>query len=385
MRQLDVVVITSKLCNLRCTYCYELPLLSDRTTMTLDQLGAMFEHVAAFVEQRKAEVLLRFAWHGGEPLLIKPDFYWRAFERQQQAFAASGQVKLVNHVQTNLTMLDQERLELLSSGFDQVGVSLDLTSGLRVNVAGRDQEHRTLANLDTVLASGLRPGGITVLSRANSRDVRQIYEFYRNRGMDFRLLPVHDSMQNPNHSTTLSFSEVLRSLCQLCDLWLVDAPAIRVEPIQQMIDVIVGVPSGFIELTPYAPELWQSVIIVDTDGGVYSDGELLDQENVMGNLFRQDLGEILRGDVQRKRAALTTSYIKNGCHDCRHFGRYCNGAYLAEGYESMYEQLPDGLRRCAVARPLFDHVHRRLLEAGVLEESGVLSDSYSRAAGLTPF
>ena len=288
MRQLDVVVITSKLCNLRCTYCYELPLLSDRTTMTLDQLGAMFEHVAAFVEQRKAEVLLRFAWHGGEPLLIKPDFYWRAFERQQQAFAASGQVKLVNHVQTNLTMLDQERLELLSSGFDQVGVSLDLTSGLRVNVAGRDQEHRTLANLDTVLASGLRPGGITVLSRANSRDVRQIYEFYRNRGMDFRLLPVHDSMQNPNHSTTLSFSEVLRSLCQLCDLWLVDAPAIRVEPIQQMIDVIVGVPSGFIELTPYAPELWQSVIIVDTDGGVYSDGELLDQENVMGNLFRQD-------------------------------------------------------------------------------------------------
>src|SRR5262249_675036 len=36
MRTVDIVVFTSKLCNLRCKYCYELPLLSDKTRITLE-------------------------------------------------------------------------------------------------------------------------------------------------------------------------------------------------------------------------------------------------------------------------------------------------------------------------------------------------------------
>src|SRR5688572_31658203 len=87
MKCVDFVCYTSKLCNLRCRYCYELPLLSDKRRMELPQIEALFAHVAEHYAQCDEPLQLRFQWHGGEPLLIEPDFYWRVFELQQRAFA----------------------------------------------------------------------------------------------------------------------------------------------------------------------------------------------------------------------------------------------------------------------------------------------------------
>ena len=139
MRTVDIVVFTSKLCNLRCRYCYELPLLTDKTRISLEQMERAFRHFDAFFRAAKEPALIRFCWHGGEPLLIEPEYYWKAFELQRQIFAGSPN-RVVNSLQTNLTVLDDARLDLLRNGFDQVGVSLDVVGGLRVNAAGQDQE-----------------------------------------------------------------------------------------------------------------------------------------------------------------------------------------------------------------------------------------------------
>ena len=44
-RHISVVVVPSTFCNLRCSYCYELPLLQDRSRIAEESLVPMFEHL----------------------------------------------------------------------------------------------------------------------------------------------------------------------------------------------------------------------------------------------------------------------------------------------------------------------------------------------------
>jgi uncharacterized protein len=75
MKSVDIVCYTSKLCNLRCRYCYELPMLSDRTRMSFEQIERMFTNVDAGYRGHNEPLGINFQWHGGEPLLIPPEIY----------------------------------------------------------------------------------------------------------------------------------------------------------------------------------------------------------------------------------------------------------------------------------------------------------------------
>src|SRR5688500_17284131 len=78
---LQVVVKVSKFCNLRCTYCYEMKELGDRTRMAVGDLATMFRHFADYAASRPG-LRIWFIWHGGEPLLQSPSFYREVFVAQ---------------------------------------------------------------------------------------------------------------------------------------------------------------------------------------------------------------------------------------------------------------------------------------------------------------
>jgi uncharacterized protein len=382
MRSVDIVVVTSKLCNLRCRYCYELPLLSDKTRLSLEQLERAFRNFNAFFRTVDEETIIRFCWHGGEPLLIEPDYYWQAFERQRAVFAGSPHTVL-NHVQTNLTVLDDARLDLLKNGFDQTGVSLDVVGGLRVNGAGRDQEHKTRANLDRARAAGLKPSGITVLSRFNMHRIRDVYAFYRDRGMNFRLLPLEPGLYEAGQVFEITPREILRALCELADLWFVETPPIRMEPIHSQLDALVGTASETgLTIPDYDLAAWQWVILFDTNGQLlgYTDG--FDGANSTGNILDAGLDVIMQSPAQQRRAARAKEQIAKSCSDCAYYMSRCSGHHVAEGGATLHEKLPDGTLRCVVAKGLFQHLETRLLQAGVLETPGVLSPAYRQVAGL---
>jgi uncharacterized protein len=382
MKTVDIVVITSKLCNLRCRYCYELPLLSDKTRMSLEQLERAFSNFYAFFRTLGEEATIRFCWHGGEPLLIAPDYYWQAFELQRKIFGGSIH-KVMNHVQTNLTVIDDARFDLLKNGFQQVGVSLDVVGGLRVNAAGKDQEHKTRENLEYVLEAGLKPSGITVLNRFNMYRIADVYGFYRDRGMSFRLLPLEPGLYEAGQPFEITPREILGTLCKVADLWFQEAPALRIEPIHSLLDALVGTAghSGIV-VPSYDPSAWQWVVLLDTNGQLlgYTDG--FDGANSPGNIFDTGFDVILQSPVNQRRAEHAKSSISKSCGDCAYYRSRCNGHHIAEGGATMHEALPDGALRCVVAQGLFQHLEMRLLQAGVLEAPGVLSTSYRQTARL---
>jgi uncharacterized protein len=381
MRTVDIVVFTSKLCNLRCKYCYELPLLSDKTRITLEQLEVALDNFNAFFRTVEHPTVIRFCWHGGEPMLIEPEYYWKAFELQRKVFAGSPH-RITNNLQTNLTVLDDARFDLMKNGFDDVGVSLDVVGGLRVNSAGKDQEHRTIANLERVREKGLRPSGITVLSRANLSRLSTVYRFYRDREMSFRVLPIEPGLYEAGQFFELTAPEILTALSKLADLWFTEAPPLRIEPIHSLLDVLIGTAGQLdLRILPYNLTDWQWVILFDTNGQIlgYTDG--FDGANSPGNIFQTGFDVIMRGAAQRRRAEQARAMIAKSCTDCPYHVTRCSGHHVAEGGATMHEKLPDGSLRCVVARGLFEHLEKRLVESGVLEAPGVLSAAYRKANG----
>lgn len=374
-RRISVVVVPSTFCNLRCSYCYELPLLQDKTRIGEADLAKMFEHLGAFCAENDVDSA-RIVWHGGEPLLLPPDYFWRAFELQRRAFDGV-RTKVVHVTQTNLTVLDEERIALLRDGFTDRGVSLDLFGSLRVNAGGNCREHVAKANLDMLLARGIGFTGITVLTKGNRRRVRQIYEFYRERSMNFRLLPLHRGDFGTGHWFEISAKDTLEAFCTLADLWLENPAGPRVHPIW---GIISDVHAALAEGQPVAPldkRTFEPLLIVDKDGGVYPFSDFPSETACYGNVFREPLGAILTSPVHERVMAATEARVQKTCGTCRHYGSTCAGIPVAEFTQDFWDVDAAGNIQCSVYRGFIDHVRSRLEECGLVRAPSVSREEVS--------
>ena len=363
-RKVEFILIPSTLCNLRCKYCYEMDKLGDRARMRLEELEVVFRRLADFCNAASISEA-RIVWHGGEPLVLPPRYFWRAFEVQKRAFAHTG-VEVENVTQTNLTILDGERLELLAHGFDLCGVSLDLFGGLRVNHGGSCQESKTLRNLEVLRAAGVPVGGITVLSAANVHRVREIYRFYLERELGFRLLPLHAGDYASGQWFEIEPVQTLSALCLLTDLWLATKNAPNVYPV---VDVIRDVVRAHTERdgTPiYDRRSWEPMVAIDREGFVYTHEDIHNRSRSYGNLLTTPLQDLLASEAHERLACDTERCLDAICGSCRHYGRTCSGLPVAEGGLDVWNRDADGSTGCTVFAGLIEHVETRLANAGLI-------------------
>lgn len=376
-RELQFVVKVSKFCNLRCQYCYEFAELGNRETMTREQVRRMYSHIARFVDRRDAEdgerTEIQLYWHGGEPLLVDPQFYWDTFADQREILGADRTV--TNAVQTNLVRLDDERLRLLLEGFGNVGVSVDLFGGLRVNLGGRDPQETVIANLQRVLDAGGKVGCITVLTARNVSMLPRIFQFYDQAGIPFRVLPLFDAVtEDQTAAFTITLDEQLRALCDLTDLWLA-GQHLTTPP--SPLDSYVPIAARYLSDGPrdryYSRREWPLVTVVNTNGDCFTYGEPYgDPEWCLGNVFESPLAALYSGDVFQRCVDEAERRQALNCATCPYFG-YCDGSLIAETEQNVRDQV-NGVLRCT-ARPVIDHIVSRL--RGVSSELAAVAPSVS--------
>lgn len=361
-RQLTLVVKSSKFCNLRCRYCYEFAELGSRDHMSRANLRRLYrtvrDHVVAADARDGTRTTVNLVWHGGEPLLLPPDYYWETFADLRAEFAG---VEHRNIVQTNLTVLDDARMELLRTGFDSVGVSVDLFGGLRVNQAGRDSQDRVLANLARLRSAGVAHGCITVLTATNVHRVEEIFEHYAQTNTSFRVLPLFDGAFADQHASyDVSTAEIVTALTTLFDLWLASAAPITIAPITEYVDRAIrhltGAPAQY-----YNRREWLDTILVDTTGDAYAFGDPYgERESALGNLFTAALPDLLRGPAFDRSVRTAETRIAANCVSCELFGA-CTGSYVAETEPSTRAiDQTTGLRACVIERAVITHIADRL-------------------------
>jgi uncharacterized protein len=367
------VIKTSKHCNLRCKYCYEYAELGNKQVVEISQLEMMFKNILSHYQGIDLYTHIEFVWHGGEPLLQNPDFYWQVFDIQNKIFE-NFRGKITNGVQTNLTLLDTKRLHLLKEGFDSVGVSLDLFGGLRVHQTGIESQSKVLENIDRLTAANLEVGCITVLTKKNIDHVAEIYQFYREMKMSVRILPLfYGAFENQHQGFEIDAHDVLSAYKKFVDLWLEDDEFVAITPIYDAIQQVVYYYSPNAPTVFYDKREWESVYIVDLDGEVYSYSDAYDIDCSHGNIFTTPLENIVGGSAHQKVLGTAEQRMIAVCGECKFFGS-CSGYPIAEGsrdYNTLSELDPN---RCIVERGLLEYIEYRFIESGIIDvETGTIA------------
>jgi uncharacterized protein len=376
-REVQFVTKVSKLCNLRCRYCYEFAELGRRERMGRDQLRRMYTHIRDYYvrrdEQDGCRTTVTIVWHGGEPLLIEPAFYRRTFEDQREIFG--GALRVENTLQTNLTVLDEERVRLLREGFGAIGVSVDLFGGLRVNIAGRDRQSVVIDNMERLRREGIPFGCITVLTRANLHRVREVFRFYERADLGFRVLPLFEGAYAGQHgSYEITVPEIVRALTEIADLWLASENPVRVAPLDAQFRTIMR------HLDPGAPRVyydqraWLPVIVVDTPGDIYAYGDPYeDPQWSLGDIFTTPLDAMLSGERFEASARAADVRMAANCLNCTFFGA-CSGGPIAANRDNVHT-LAEGVAVCDVERQVLNHLEARVRDSGLLDTLRQTTDS----------
>jgi uncharacterized protein len=356
----SLVVKVSKLCNLRCSYCYEYPELDNRDRMSIEQIGKMFEHLADYYRTKDRTSELRFIWHGGEPLVQDPAYYREIFAEQNRYLA---DMNVRNWVQTNLTLLDDQRIELLKNQFNGVGVSLDVFGDLRLSIAGKPSQPKVLENMVRLRDAGISHGCITVLTKRNLLQVERIFRFYESLQQSFRVLPLFQGAYEQQHlGYEVTGREVLDALCKLADLWFSSNVQINIAPITEQLRELMRRRMPGYQPVYYDRRSQESVILINTNGDLYAQADAYDTERSWGNIFRSSLQDILQTTPRERSVTEAETRMAATCLDCKYFG-VCNGFPIAENNRQYADSTHGGKLACIVERGLFEHLERRLDEA----------------------
>jgi uncharacterized protein len=383
-RKVQFVVKTSKFCNLRCRYCYEFPELGDRKAMSPGQVQSMYRSIADHFYRRDEPVAVEFDWHGGEPLLLDPDFYWRTFDEQTRLFEDS-KITITNCVQTNLAVLNDRQLKLLREGFDGVGVSVDLFCGARVNTGGRNTLPAVLKNMDRLRDAGVSFGCITVVGRENITHLRKIFRFFEGASLPVRVLLVRRGADDSqNEADLLSEDEALRTLIELFEMWIESPAPIVLDPIDSYTRNVIWALAGGLNVY-YDKANWEPIYIVNTDGNLFSYSDMYDASLSHGNLFEESMRSIVNGVRHQRATHAAKSRMVAACSNCRHYGRACTGYPIAEeSLDRRDAQRGGEAPACIRERGIYDYIERRLLELGIVDASGKLVRSSKCASRFDP-
>ncbi|MBW4689710.1 MAG: radical SAM protein [Komarekiella atlantica HA4396-MV6] len=365
-KKVQFVIKSSKFCNLRCRYCYEFLELGNREAITLDQLKQMYKHIASYYLKLEHPVEIEFIWHGGEPLLQTPDYYWQTFDQQQQIFAEL-RGNITNSVQTNLTLLSKKHIQLLRSGFDGVGVSVDLFGGLRVNQANTDSQKIVLNNMNRLREENILFACITVLTKLNLPYIREIYKFYESRNISFRILPLFKGAFDGQHTGfEIDDNDVLKAFCTLVDLWMESDQLVAVSPLIEYIAQILHYYTPNCEPYFYNKLEWESVYLVNVNGDIYSYADAYNSNFCHGNLFTTAMEEIVLGIAHQKAIAAAEERIISTCTSCRFFGS-CSGYPVAELSIPNNQIDKQGRIYCHREKEVLQHIEIRLIQAGIID------------------
>jgi uncharacterized protein len=286
-----------------------------------------------------------------------PQYFWDTFADQEEIL---GQRSRRNVVQTNLVLLDEERMRLLADGFDKVGVSIDVVGGLRVNIAGRDSQHRVMDNLRRLQAVR-QVGCITVLTSRNLSATEEIFRFFEELGIGSRVLPLFDTGEKDQTSgLEITQQQQLAALAQFTELWL---SSDRMEQPPAPLDEYAAVAARHLAGMPgpaYRDRReWLPLILVNTDGECYTYGESYGEaEWSIGNLFTTPLGEMLAGQAFERCASCAERRVALNCLTCPFF-KACGGTFVAETDRRERDHDTRGSMTC-MARPMIEYMATRL-------------------------
>ena len=378
MSSLGLIVKATRLCNLRCEYCYDWRAEANQT-MTFETLSHLVR--SALVEPGHDRVY--FGWHGGEPTTLPIEFYERALWLQARYLQPRQVVS--NSIMTNATLLDDTWLDFLADNRFTVGVSIDgppeIHDAQRRDARGRATFDRVRTGLDALTDRGLDPGIIMVVDHATiERGAAALFEFVvelrvRSIGLNFAMpAAVPDATPGTTVAHYVPPPEKWKFLIELYDVWREHGDrSLSIRELDATRRRVAGHP-GLV--CTHGGDCFGNLFAVEPDGEVshcsYFGG---DPRYRWGNVRTSSFGQIRRSlnlaAVTRQRAAELDSM--RACPE----RSTCLGGCPHELYAGRRHH-PDHDETCCGMAPLIAHLRAHPVD-GVIGGTPAVISSRSRS------
>jgi uncharacterized protein len=363
---MEVVIKITKLCNLRCHYCYEYSYLADKKRLSLDELHGIFQKMLLVLKHRNLKEV-KFIWHGGEPFTIEPAYYESIWKIQHKIFNTEG-IAILNSVQTNLTLLTDEYLKKLKKGlFDSIGVSYDIIGEHRVNTGNKPMQQKILQNMQRLIDNGIPFGVITVLTPAAVKHAAQIYDFFDQQDISISFLPLFLPASGTQPlKDGITEKQIVVAYKKIFEQWLCSPKATRALPLDYHLDdLITEVNAAVCKKEFYDRYTDEWVWVINTDGNVYPYDDEYKPGICYGNIFTSSTEELLNSPARMRLVSESRSRIAAVCKKCMHFG-YCSGSFVGDSIYPSYNK--SGKMSCLVVKPLLDYMYKRLKQEDMIED-----------------
>lgn len=325
------------LCNLDCKYCFYLDkesLFASGTRFRMsDEVLAAFVR-QQFESQRGPEVV--FAWQGGEPTLMRVEFFERAVALRREH---SGGRTVQNAFQTNGVLLDDAWGGFLKRERFLVGLSLDgpapLHDAHRLGKAGKPTFERVMRRLGVLKRHGINFNTLTVVHRDNARHPLEVYRFLQDVGSAYmQFIPLVERV--PDDSTrargfthappplpgtgevqvtegSVAAHDYGEFLVTIFDEWLRhDVGRTFVQLFDVSLGIWMGLPSGLCLFR----ETCGGGVALEQNGDVFSCDHFVYPEYRLGNVLNTHLGDLVRGPRQRQFGEAKAGTLPAYCRSC---------------------------------------------------------------------
>lgn len=390
------------LCNLDCRYCYYLDKAEIYSglepRMSVEELE---KFIKAYIGANEVPVV-NFTWHGGEPLVMGLDFY-RTAVRLQQKYAAGKTI--TNSLQTNGTLINEDFARFFKDNGFLIGISIDGPEDIhdknRKDKGGAPTFERVMRGIERLYRHGVEYNTMSTINHNSEGQGARVYNFLKGLGTRYmQFMPVVEHVKYPLKSSGVAnkaarpyivdpseegavlapwsvgsraFGEFM---CDIFDLWVKqDVGRYFVNLFDCALACWCGAQPG----TCVYGETCGGNSIVEHNGDLYCCDHFVYPKYKLGNVFTDDVGELMRSPAQVKFGMDKRNGLPRKCLSCRWYFA-CHGecpkhrfATTDQGEKGLCALCEGYTRFFSHIAPYMDRMKELLLEgkapAGIMLEN----------------
>lgn len=269
-----------------------------------------------------------FSWQGGEPTLAGLDFFKTVVDLQKK-YGHRGQV-IGNSIQTNGILINKDWAQFLAKYKFLVGISLDGPEDAH-NYYRQNSYKRVMDAIEILKEYNVEFNILTVVSEANVRRGREIYQFFRKNGFSYlQFIPCleWDPEKQKSRPYTFHSSDYGEFLCQAFDEWIKnDISKVSVRLFEDIMSYYLG--KGNPSCT--FKDRCDSYLVVEHNGDIYPCDFFVYPEWKLGNLLENSLMDISNSEL-RKKFANRKEELSEDCKHCEWLPLCHNGCQVDRFY-----------------------------------------------------
>jgi uncharacterized protein len=339
-----VVMQPTPFCNIDCVYCF-VPDRRERTFMSVERVARLFERVFAFPTVRDEITVI---WNSGEPLVLGPDYYERAFDAIRRLTPHSLNVR--HAMPTNGMLISDRWCEFFKRWNVHVAVSVDgpaeLHDKVRITRSGGGTFDKTLAGLRCLKAYDVPFNVLTVLTPSSLEQPDALFAFYKEHGISKVGMNMEEKKGANQRVAFANFDEtrVVKFFMRLAELTRAQNFALRVRELELTKIAIRHARDGGTapndQVEPFG------IITIDVRGNVYTfSPELASPELAIhskgefgsfsiGNIFERTFDELAASPNLRRMAEQIDAGTEMCRNTCSYFSVCAGGAPASKLFEN---------------------------------------------------